>query len=145
MWSCTLSEKTKDNEREVSGHSSPYPVSRLSPTIELVDLAKEIARADDLLSLQATGKLEMLGKQIQALQAEAREILEKTKRSQELHRAECGFKKIPGRVYHLYRKSRETLLFSMLSPKDWGGSPPHEYIGSYHLENDMSWTEVDER
>jgi hypothetical protein len=139
-----LTEKKKDNDVPVEAHLSPYPVSRLAPSIELVDLAKEIAKADDFLSLQVTGKLEMLGRQIQALQVEARQILEETRRSQDLHRAECGFKKIPGRVYYLYRKENDTLWFSMLSPQDWGEKNPFPFIGSYRLENDMSWTEVDE-
>jgi hypothetical protein len=28
----------------------------------------------------------------------------------------------------------------MLSPQDWRGSPPHEFLGSYRLEQDWSWT-----
>jgi hypothetical protein len=28
----------------------------------------------------------------------------------------------------------------MLSPDDWGGRPPHPFVGSYRLEADMSWT-----
>ncbi|OOZ41039.1 hypothetical protein BOW53_05855 [Solemya pervernicosa gill symbiont] len=30
----------------------------------------------------------------------------------------------------------------MLSPQEWG-EPPHAYLGSYRLENDMSWTAVE--
>ena len=28
----------------------------------------------------------------------------------------------------------------MLSPQDYGGKAPHEFLGSYRLEPDMSWT-----
>ncbi len=32
----------------------------------------------------------------------------------------------------------------MLSPEEWGGSPPHAFEGSYRLEVDMTWTPADE-
>ena len=32
--------------------------------------------------------------------------------------------------------------FSMLSPEDWRGAPPHRFEGSYALEADMRWTPV---
>ena len=55
---------------------APYPLSRLSPDIQLIDMAKEIAEADDMLSIQATGKLRLLLEQMRGLQDEARTILE---------------------------------------------------------------------
>ena len=44
-------------------------------------------------------------------------MLEETKRDAELHHAACNFKKRPGQMYHLYRRSNGTTYFSMLSPK----------------------------
>jgi len=122
---------------------APYPLSRLSPDIQLIDMAKEIAEADDMLSIQATGKLRLLLEQMRGLQDEARTILEETRRNQELHRAHCGFKKIAGKIYHLYKKEDSGLLFSMIGPDEWNGSPPFRFVGSYRLENDMSWNPVE--
>ena len=34
------------------------------------------------------------------------------------------------------------LIFYTLSKKDWGRSCPHEYLGGYRLESDMSWTQA---
>ena len=48
-------------------HSAPYPVSRLAPAIELVDLAKEIAQADNMLTQIAHGKLGVIAEQIKVL------------------------------------------------------------------------------
>lgn len=123
-----------------SDATAPYPVSRMAPAIELVDLAKEIAEADRMLSTNAYGKLKVIADQMRTLQTEAKRVLEQTRRDQELHRARCNFKRIPGKVYHLYRKPDGTAYFSMLSPKEWGGRAPHDYAGAYRLENDMSWT-----
>jgi hypothetical protein len=45
-------------------------------------------------------------------------------------------------VYHLYRDGNGSLYFSMLSPEEWGGNPPHGFEGSYRVEVDMSFTPV---
>ena len=135
-----VSDSKENKEKEKKEHLSTYPISRLAPSFELVDLAKEIARADDMLTLQTSGKLNLLAKQIRELQEEAIKILEETRKNQELHRAECGFAKKVGQTYHLYRKKDDKLIFSLLSPADWGERPPYTYEGSYRLENDMSWT-----
>jgi hypothetical protein len=45
-----------------------------------------------------------------------------------------------GETYFLYRKGPQEAYFSMLSPEDWNGAPPHEFGGAYRLEGDMSWS-----
>lgn len=121
-------------------HSAPYPVSRMAPSFDIVDLAKEIAQADAQIGQHLNGKLKVIAEQIRLLQNQAREILDSAHRDQELHRAKCNFKRIPGRIYHLYQKPDEELYFSMLSPQEWGQRCPHDYLGSFRLEADMSWT-----
>lgn len=125
-------------------HSAPYPVSRMAPAIELVDLAREIATADTQLANRASAKLEVIAGQIRALQEAARQVLEQTRHDQLLHRAQCNFKRIPGKVYHLYEKSDGNRLFSMLAPSEWRGEPPYRFLGSYRLENDMSWSPAEQ-
>ncbi len=122
--------------------TAPYPVSRMAPAVELVDLAREIAEADKMLASNAHGKLKVLAEQMRALQAQARGVLEQTRRDQQLHRAQCNFQRQPGRTYHLYRRPNGVQYFSMLAPEEWGGEPPHAYEGSYRLETDMSWSAV---
>ena len=134
------SEKAKHLEKhEGPAHASPYGLSTLAPAIRLVDVAAEIAEADQMLGAVASSKLETIAKQIRALQEEARSVLEKTKKSLDLHRAECRFTRRPGHVYHLYQKG-ERLSWSMIGPDEWRGDPPHDYLGSYRLEADQSWT-----
>jgi hypothetical protein len=123
--------------------SSPYPVSRLAPAFEAPELAEEIARAESMLSARTGAKLRVIADQIKALQAEARKVLDEAREEQALTHAECAFKRIPGQVYHLYRKAGGS-FFSMLSPADWRGAPPHEYLGSYRLETDYSWTPAED-
>lgn len=121
-------------------HSAPYPVSRLAPAFQLTDLAAEVARAESMLSARTGAKLRVIADQIKALQAEAQKVLAEAREEQSLTRAQCSFKRLPGHTYHLYRKGDGTPFFSMLSPDDWRGHPPHEFLGSYRLEADYSWT-----
>lgn len=135
------------DERKYSGanhtgpaHSSPYPTSRLGQSISLVDVAQAIEFAGASVTSHASARLQVILEQMRGLQAEAAQILQKTKEDLDLHRAECRFNRITGRVYHLYRRRDESLYFSMLSPDDHAGSPPHDYVASYRLEPDQSWT-----
>jgi hypothetical protein len=122
--------------------ASPYPLSRLAPRFDLVDAAAEIARADTQIGTVVNARLATIQKQIRALQEEARSILEEAQRSARLHRARSNFQKVPGRVYHLYRRDDGELYFSMLSPDDWSGTAPHAFEGSYRLGADMGWTRL---
>ena len=121
-------------------HSAPYPVSRLAPAFRGTELATEVAQAETLLGARTGAKLRVIADQIQALQTQARQILAEAREEQALTRAQCAFKRIPGKTYHLYRKADGTTFFSMLSPQDWRGEPPHEFSGSYRLGLDWSWT-----
>lgn len=123
--------------------SSPYPVSRLAPTHDLVDVAKQIQDADTMLGVKVGGQLEVIAEQIRSLQAKARELLDHANESAELHRALCTFKKRVGATYHLYRRGDGRRYFSLLSPEEWGAAAPHPFEGSFRLELDMTFTRVD--
>lgn len=125
-------------------HSSPYPVSRLAPAFDLVDVAKEIQQADAMLGAVVGNQLEVIVEQIRSLQGQARDILDRAQRDADLHRAECQFQRRPGHVYHLYERDDGSLYFSMVAPTEWGGAPPHPPRGSYRLEADMSWTPAED-
>jgi len=120
--------------------SSAYPVSRLAPAFAATDLAAEVARASAMLNARTGAKLRVIADQIRALQEEARKVLADAREEQALTNAQCSFKRIPGHCYHLYRKPDGACFFSLLSPADWGGEPPHAFVGSYRLEADYSWT-----
>ncbi len=139
-----LSNRTPPEKHDGPDHSAPYPVSRMAPAIELVDLAREIASADAQLANRASAKLEVIAAQIRALQEAARQVLEQTRHDQQLHRTQCNFKRTPGRIYHLYERSDGTQLFSLLAPEEWRDTAPYRFLASYRLENDMSWTPVEQ-
>ncbi|AKU94187.1 Hypothetical protein AKJ09_00851 [Labilithrix luteola] len=123
--------------------AAPYPLSRMAPSFDLVDVAAEIQKADAMLATVAGGKLGVIADQIRHLQDEARALLERARRDAELHRARCNFEKKPGGVYHLYRKDDGERWFSLFAPSEWIRPQPQTFEGSYRLEADMSFTRID--
>lgn len=128
---------------------------KLHDPSDLVALAEYVQTADNYTRSAVGGKLELIHEQILLLQRQAQDILEQAKRDVELNHAQCNFRRVPGKIYHLYRRTnpnppRENspinakTYFSMLSPQDYRGNPPDEFIASYRLEYDMSWTPVED-
>ena len=138
----TRNKKYSGKQHQGTEHSSPYPVSRLAPATELVDLAQTIAHADETIQSHVSSKLKLIARQIQLLQEEAQQILKQAERDQALHRATCQCQRIVGKTYYLYIKDSGEHYFSLLSPQDWRGQTPHRYSGAYRLEHDMSWTQI---
>lgn len=107
---------------------------------DLIELAKQIQQCDASIQAAASSKLRTILDQLKHLQQQARTVLEEAKRDAELHHAACNFKKIPGKLYYLYKRASGQTYFSMLSPEEWGSSCPHEHLACYKLEYDLTWT-----
>lgn len=135
--------QSKSSEEKPAHHSLTYGTSRLAPPIRLVDRAKEIELAEESVQLHVHGKMEVIAKQIRALKAEAEILLQNAQKDIELHKVKCHFEKKAGQALHLYEK-KEGNYFSLLSPAEWGGSPPHRFVASYIMNPDRSFTEVTE-
>uniref|UniRef100_A0A1Y1N772 DUF2452 domain-containing protein n=1 Tax=Photinus pyralis TaxID=7054 RepID=A0A1Y1N772_PHOPY len=116
-------------------------VGKRSPN-DLVELAVEIQKADNFIHANACNKLQIIAEQIRFLQQQAENVLRETKLNLDLHHAACNFVKVPGNIYHLYKRPSGQEYFSMLSPQEWTNSP-HPYLGSFRLEHDQSWTPCD--
>jgi len=112
--------------------------------VSLVDTAREIEHADAFIASTTNAQLRLIAEQMAALRAQAERLLEQARLHAELHRAEARFVRHPGKIYHLYARKdaggAEVRYWSLLAPADWGGSPPHRFLGSYRLESDQSWT-----
>jgi len=125
-------------------HAAPYPVSRLGAPISLVDAARVIEAASATVAMRTNAQLEVIVEQMKALQERAREIVEQASRDVDLIHAECRFRRVAGRVYHLYERPDGHRFFSMLGPADYGRGGPSGFVASFRYEADESWTRVDE-
>lgn len=110
---------------------------------DIVEMAQQIQRADESIKANACGKLSLILEQIKFLQSQAQKILEESEDNTNLHHVACNFQKVAGKIYHLYKRESGQTYFSMLSPEEWGSSLNHEFLGSYRLETDQSWTPLE--
>ncbi|XP_071945735.1 uncharacterized protein C1orf50 homolog isoform X2 [Antedon mediterranea] len=117
-----------------------YRTNRTTDVTDIVELAKQVQKADEFTRANAGSKLTVIADQIRYLQEQACKVLQEAKRDADLHHVACNFKKCPGKIYHLYKRPSGQRYFSLLSCENWGASCPHEYLGTYRLEYDMSWT-----
>ncbi|XP_069690192.1 uncharacterized protein C1orf50 homolog [Periplaneta americana] len=133
-------------ERNVSPQGTelvnPFAVAK-HDSVDLVELAQGLQKADDMVKATATSQLQMIANQMRFLQEQARKVLLEAKLNADLHHAACNFRKLPGHIYYLYERPSGQQYLSMLSPEDWkcsSAGPPHQFIGAYLLERDLSWT-----
>lgn len=110
--------------------------------MDLVDMARQIQTADEFVKANACSKLSIIAEQVRMLQEQAQRVLNEAQFNADLHHVACNFSKVPGTMYYLYRRSNVQRYFSLLSPNEWGSSCPHEYLGGFKLEHDMSWTPI---
>ncbi|XP_043853433.1 uncharacterized protein C1orf50 homolog [Dromiciops gliroides] len=122
---------------------SPYHTHRVGNPEDLVELAQQVQKADEFIRANATNKLIVIAEQIRHLQTQARKVLEEAHRDAELHHAACNMVKKPGNIYYLYKRENGQQYFSIISPKEWGASCPHDFLGAYKLQHDLSWTPFD--
>ncbi|CAO2588778.1 Uncharacterized protein C1orf50 homolog [Lemmus lemmus] len=119
---------------------SPYHTNRVGDPLDLVALAEQVQKADEFIRANATNKLTVIAEQIQHLQEQARKVLEEARRDADLHHVACNMVKKPGSIYYLYQRESGQKYFSIISPEEWGAGCPHDFLGAYKLQHDMSWT-----
>ncbi|XP_030363991.1 uncharacterized protein C1orf50 homolog [Strigops habroptila] len=117
--------------------------ARVGDPGDLVALARQVQQADDFIRANACNKLTVIAEQIRHLQEQARKVLDEANRDADLHHVACNLVKKPGNIYYMYRRESGQRYFSILSPKEWGTSP-HEFLGAYKLQHDMSWTPLED-
>ncbi|XP_076452427.1 uncharacterized protein C1orf50 homolog [Babylonia areolata] len=123
---------------------SSKQTNKPSSPMDLVELAKEVQKADEFTRANACSKLTIIADQIRYLQEQAKKTLETAHRDNMLHHAACNLVKRPGTMYYLYERESGQQYLSILSPQEWGSSCPHEFIGAFRLEYDMSWTPIED-
>ncbi|CAN7987370.1 unnamed protein product [Ixodes pacificus] len=128
-----------DRSEQVVHLVGDMPPSKM-PRVDLIALAQQIETADDFIRANVSSKLTVIAEQVRFLQRQAQEIMEEAQMNARLHHAACNFQKVPGSTYYLYRRSNDQEYFSMIKPKEWGEQCPHEFLGGFRLESDMTWT-----
>lgn len=128
----------KDKVAE-SPHLLPYAHTVGGVVIKPIDKGRVKGRAVSSMYEQTDMQLQQIKKQIELLAEQAHSIQKRVAISEEIYQAEMSFEPLVGFVYHLYRRSNEQALLSMVGPKEWGGEPPYTFVATVRLLADHTW------
>merc|ERR1712083_678880 len=121
----------------------PEESGKIRSQFDLVELAGAIQQADKFTRATAGSKLSVIAEQVRFLQEQARKILEEAQRDKEINHMACNFKRVPGTLYHIYKRKNGVKYMSLIGPEEWGPDGP-EFVASYKLNHDHSWTPIDD-
>ncbi len=122
----------------------PYAASvagaLVKPTEEGVVRHKSLTAMEEQTNMQ----LVQIRKQIELLALQAQEIQKRKDLSMTIYNARISFAPVIGQIYHLYQKSDESYLLSLIGPKEWGNGtgPFKRFVASVRLLADHTWVEI---
>ena len=111
----------------------PEESGKIRSQFDLVELAGEIQTADKFTRATAGSKLSVIAEQVRFLQEQATKILEQAQRDKEINHMACNFKRIPGKLYYIYRQKFHMQKHGEGKPYMSMISPEVKNLNSYFL------------
>ncbi len=131
-------DKVTDNP-----HNLPYAHTIGGAEIKPVDKGKVKGRAMMAMYEQTDMDLEQIRQQMELLARQAKAIKDRVRISEKIYLAEINFEPFMGKVYHLYLRESGKYVLSLVSPDEWGSTPPFDFIATVHLLADHTWEVID--
>lgn len=120
-------------------HSLPYAHTVSGVEIRPIDKGKVKGRAVKAMYKQTDMQLDQIKQQIELLAQQAKKINDRIIVSEQIYNAEMNFEPLIGFIYHLYQRSNENYVLSMVAPEEWGANPPYQFIATVELLSDHTW------
>lgn len=120
-------------------HLLPYAHTVGGAIIKPIDKGRVKGRAVSAMYEQTELQLDQIRKQIELLAEQAKAIHDRVHISEAIYQAEMNFEPLIGFTYHLYRRSNEKYVLSLVGPKEWGGNPPYQFEASVKMLSDHTW------
>jgi hypothetical protein len=118
----------------------PFPHHLGSAVIKPEDKGKIKGRAMAAMKEQTEQQMSQLYDQMKVLAEQANRIKERVNISEKIYNSEMNFEPVIGHIYHLYLKSDEVHILSMISPEEWGKEIPYQsYLVTVRLLSDHTW------
>ena len=104
-------------------------------------LNTEEMKSTVLMAMQQQTEMQLtqIYKQVELLAKQAEGIKERVDVSRRIYKAKIGFKPSIGNTYYLYKKENSEEVLSLISPDEWGESPPYQFVASVKLLADHTW------
>ena len=89
---------------------------------------------------QTNVQMKQIYDQMELLISQANKLKERVELSEEIYKAEMGFKPITGHTYHLYEKENGAKIISIIGPNEWArGCKYARYVATARLMGDHTW------
>lgn len=120
--------------------SLAYPHHRGSLPVKPTKSGEVKIKALGAMHYQTNQQLGQIKEQMSMLVNQASEIQKRVEISEQIYGAEIKFKPEIMHTYHLYNKSAEESLLSLIGPKQWGRKgAPYDFVASVKLLGDHTW------
>ena len=121
-------------------HLLPYAHTVGGAVIKPEDTGKLKGRALSAMNQQTDMQLSQIYEQMQLLAAQAQKIQARKTISDYIYQTELRFEPLINHEYHLYRKSEDKLMLSLIGPHSWGKSGDKlAYLATVKLLADHTW------
>lgn len=118
----------------------PYAHTRGGVVIKPEDKGKLKGRALAAMYDQTERQMQQIYEQVEVLLRQAKALQVRKRISELIYTAEMGFEPVVGKEYHLYRRSADQYVLSLVAPEEWGKSIPYEaYCATARLLSDHTW------
>ena len=122
-------------------HNLPYAHTVGGAVIKPMDQGRTKGLAVKAMHKQTDIQLDQIRKQMQLLVDQAQKIQKRVEISEIIYGAEMGFKPLISKTYHLYQRTDETAVLSVVGPEEWGrsGCPFNSFLSTVTLLADHTW------
>jgi len=120
-------------------HLLPYAHHVGSAIIKPLDKGRVKGNAMSAMYQQTEGSLYKIKEQVELLIRQAQEIHDRISISEMIYKADCGIVPVIGQTYYLYERKTSQWVLSLVSPEEWGGKAPYEFIATAELLADHTW------
>lgn len=129
------------DERKIAHNPGllPYAHTVGSAIIKPIDEGRTKGVAMRAMYEQSDIQLQRIKKQVESLLAEAQELHNRIRLSEEIYTARMNFKPIVGHVYHFYKDKNNIAILSLIAPEDWNGRCPYQFEATVKLLADHTW------
>jgi hypothetical protein len=119
----------------------PYAHTVGGFVVKPIDEGREKGLAIKSMEEQTNMQMSQIYKQMELLAAQAEKIKLRMDISQQIYQADMSFVPLIGHQYHLYQRTEQKMLLSLVAPNEWGrrGIPYQQFIATVKLLADHTW------
>jgi hypothetical protein len=117
----------------------PYAHTVGGVTIKPIDKGRIKGLAVSAMYEQTDMQIDQIRKQIELLAEQAKQIYQRVHISEIIYEASVSINPLIGHTYHLYRKSDDSYVLSLVAPEEWGKSSPYSFVATVKLLADHTW------